>query len=154
MITILLIKVSSLSKLNSKELSNIHILGNYEKPTSPRYFKTLLESTTIDWQEIYLLPRKATINKKYHSFQDIFLSNILYLNKILFKFGTIKSPLCSFCKSVEETIIHSFSECLYAQYISNQTQTLFSAYINIPDGTSHSAILGFRDISIEHFFYY
>ena len=46
------------------------------------------------------------------------LNNVHYLNKISFKFGKVKSPLSSFCKSVEETIIHLFSEeCLCARFI-------------------------------------
>lgn len=37
-----------LGKLNSKELYNILILGNYENTTSQEYFEVFLESTTID----------------------------------------------------------------------------------------------------------
>ena len=62
------------------------------------------------------LPDKInTINKKHSSFQYKILNNVLYLNKLLFKFRKVTSPLCSFCKSAEETIIHLFSECLSTQ---------------------------------------
>ena len=60
-------------------------------------------------------------------------------------------PLCSFCKSAEETIIQLFSECLCAQYIWDQTQIFFLGYINIPDVTLQRAILGFTDTSTKHF---
>ena len=66
------------------------------------------------------------------------------------KFEKVKSLLCSFCKSAEETIIYLFSECLCAQYIWNQTQIFFARYITIPDVTPQSAILGFTDTSTEH----
>ena len=79
------------------------------------------------------------------------MNNVLYLNKILFKLGKVKSPLCSFCKSAEETTIHLFNECLCAQYIWNQTQIFFSDYITIPVVTLQSAILGFTDTHIDHF---
>ena len=100
--------------------------------------------------ERYLLPRKTTINTKHCLFQYKILNNVFYLNKLLCKFGKVKSPLCSFCKLAEETIIHLFSECLYAQYIWNQTKILFSGYSTVPDATPQSAILGFTDTSTEH----
>ena len=52
-------QVCSLGKLNSKELYNFLILGNYEKPTLQEYFEAFFESTTIDWKDIYLLPSKT-----------------------------------------------------------------------------------------------
>ena len=112
-------QVYSLDKLNSKEFYNILILG--KKPQLQGYFEALFESSTIVWIDIYLLPRETTINAKHGLFQCKILNNALYLNKLLFKFGKVKSPLCSYCKSAEETIIQLFSECLCAQYIWHQT---------------------------------
>ena len=114
-------------------------------------FEAFFESSTIYWKDIYLLPHKTTINTKHRSFQYKILNNVLYLNKLLFKFGNVKSPLCSFCKSAEETIIRLFSESLCAQYIWHQIQIFLSGYITIPDVTPQSAILGFTDTSTEHF---
>ena len=70
--------------------------------------------------KIFIFTTKITINTKYRSFQCKIL-NVFYLNKILFKFGNLKSSLWSFFKSAEETITHLFSKCLCAQYIWNQT---------------------------------
>ena len=130
---------------------NYVILRNHKKSTSQGYFEAFFESSTIDWKYIYLLPRKTAINTKHRSFQYKILNNVLYPNKLLFKFGKVQSPLRSFWKSAEETIIHLFSECLCAQYIWNQTQIFFSGYITIPDVTPQSVILGFTDNSTEHF---
>ena len=102
-------QVYSLGKLNSKELYNILILGNYKKPASQVYFQAFFEPSTIDWIDIYLILRKITINTKYCSFQYKILNNVLYLNKLLFKFGKAESQLCSFWKSAEEIIIYLFS---------------------------------------------
>ena len=101
--------------------------------------------------KIYLLPCKTTITTKCYSFQYRVLNNVLYLDKIILKFGKVKSPFFLFCKSAEETIINLFSECLCAQNIWNQAQIFFSGYITIPDVTPQSAIFGFTDTSIEHF---
>ena len=105
MTTILLKKqVYSLGKLNRKELYNILTLRNYKNPASEGYFESFFESLTIDGKDTYLLPHKTTISAKHRSFQ--------YNFKLLFNFGKVKSPLCSFCKSAEETIINLFSEYL------------------------------------------
>ena len=58
-----------------------------------------------------MLPRKTTVNTKYRSFQYKILNDVLYLNKILSKFGEVNSPLCSSSKSAEETIIPLYSKC-------------------------------------------
>ena len=128
-------QIHSLGKLDSKELYNILILGNYKEPTSHRYFEAFFEFSTIACKDIYPLPRKITINTKNRSFQCKILNNVLYLNKLLFKFAKGKFPFCSFCKSAEETIIHLLRECLCAQCILNQTQIFFSGYITITDVT-------------------
>ena len=91
---------------------------------SQGYLEYFFESSTVDWKGIYLLPGQNIINTKHCSFQYKILNNVLYLNKLLFKFRKVKSPLCSIYKSAEETIIHLFSEFLCAQYIWNQTQIL------------------------------
>ena len=62
-------------KLNSKEIFNILILGNYEKPTSQGYFKAFFESETIDKKYIYLLPlltqNIAHFNTKFYIMSSI-----------------------------------------------------------------------------------
>ena len=95
-----------------------------KKPMSQGYLESFFESSTVDWKGIYLLPGQNLINTKHCSFQYKILNNVLYLNKLLFKFRKVKSPLCSIYKSAEETIIHLFCEFLCAQYIWNQTQIL------------------------------
>ena len=118
---------------------------------SQGYLESFFESSTVDWKGIYLLPGQNIINTKHCSFQYKILNNVLYLNKLLFKFRKVKYPLCSFCKSAEETIIHLFSESLCTQYIWNQTQIFFSGYVTIPDVTLQSVILSFTGTSTEHF---
>ena len=58
-----------------------------------------------------MLPRQATIESSLRSFQYKILNNILYLNEKLFKFKTVDSPLCSLCKTENESTLHLFCEC-------------------------------------------
>ena len=88
-------------------MQNILILVNYEKPTSQGYFQAFSESTIIDLKDVCLSPRKNTINTKYRSFQNKILNNLKYLNKILFKFGNVRSSLFSFlCKRKKQLFIY------------------------------------------------
>ena len=87
----------TLDKLVSKELYNISLCSMYEKPTSQSYYEKLLETTNLNWKEIYILPRKVSIDTNLCMFQYKILNNILFLNKLLFKFEKVQSPLCSFC---------------------------------------------------------
>ena len=65
----------------------------------------------FDYRKIYFLPRKTTINMKLLVFQYKILNSMLYLNKMLLRFGKVRSPLCSFFKSNVETAVYLFSSC-------------------------------------------
>ena len=70
---------------------------NVEKPTAQTYLEKNFQNPELKWKDIYTLPRRATINTNLCIFQYKVLHNILYLNKMLYKFGKKVSPLCSFC---------------------------------------------------------
>ena len=101
----------SLDMLNSRELYNILVYTSRHKPTSQVYFENLFREQELNWKEIYILPRKVSLDCNVRSFQHNVLNNVLYLNKKLFIFGKMPSSLCSFCKQADETILHLFYEC-------------------------------------------
>ena len=76
----------------------------YEKPTSQSYYEKLLETTNLNWKEIYILARKVSTDTNLCMFQYKILINVLFLHKLLFKFKKLPSPLRSFCHS--ETPLH------------------------------------------------
>ena len=53
-----------------------------------------------------MLQRLTTCNAYLHSFQYKILHNILFLNKKLYLIGITKSPLCSYCNTYDETLLH------------------------------------------------
>ena len=61
----------------------------YEKLTSQSYYEKLLETTNLNWKEIYILPRQVSIDINLRMFQYKLLNNILFLNKILFKYKKV-----------------------------------------------------------------
>ena len=82
--------------LVSKELYNVSLCSMYEKPTSQSYYEKLLEKSNLNWREIFILPRKVSIDTNFRMFQYKILNNISFLNKLLFKFENVQSSLSSF----------------------------------------------------------
>ena len=90
-------QILALEKLIPKELYSLSIFLKTEIPTSHKYFIRLFPNLQCDWKDIYLLPRKVTIDAKLRIFQYKLLNNILYLNKHFFMFRKKDTKHCSFC---------------------------------------------------------
>ena len=88
------------------------ILSFKNKPTSHNYFECSFPNYNFDWEHIHLLPQIITIEQLPHNFQYNILRNILFLNKKLYTFGKIDSPLCLIFHSNDETVIHLFCDCV------------------------------------------
>ena len=139
-------QVYSITRLDSKELYKLQIILRCKKPTSQSYFENYFKTDDFDWKKIYVIPRIVTIDTKQRAFQFKILNNILYLNKRLFLFGITKNSMCSFCKTQEETIMHSSYDCVHTQLLWKKLQTYLSSHLSIPTLTPQSAIFGFIDI--------
>ena len=86
-----------LNALSNKEIYNFHITQNKETTSSRLYYQNKFNDNNFDWKNIYLLVDNVPKDSKLRAFQFKLLNNVLYLNKMVFKFGKIRSPLCSFC---------------------------------------------------------
>ena len=75
--------VISLDKLHSRELCNILVYTFPHKQTCQVYFENLFCEQELNWKEIYILPRIASLDCNVRSFQYKVLNNVLYLNKRL-----------------------------------------------------------------------
>ena len=71
---------------------------------------------------------------------------------MLFRFEKIDSPLCSFCKMVDETPFHFFYNCTKIKLLRDQLQELVSNTTSIPSLTPQSSILGHIDLSDDFLF--
>ena len=87
------------------------------KPTSQLYFENLFREQNLNWKEIYLLPRKTSLDCYVRSLQYKVLNYVLYLNEKLFTFGKSFPPLRSICKTADETIL--YLTLLMKQYSMN-----------------------------------
>ena len=135
----------SLDKLHCQELYNILVYISPHKPTSQIYFENLFRDPDLNWKEIYLVPRKVSLDCYTRSFQYKLLNNVLYLNKKVFIFGKSSSPLCSFCKNVDETILHLFYECDITKALWKSLISFFDKFLNLPFLSPQTAFLGFTN---------
>ena len=134
-----------MNKLNSATLYEILIEANKIKLTTQTYFENLFSNFNLDWKSIYLLPRRVTLDPNLRMFQYTLLNNVLYLNKMLFRFKKVDSPFCSYCNEEEETPLLLFYSCSKTKHLWNNLRQYFSRFINIPHPTPQSSILGIFD---------
>ena len=69
---------------------------------------------------------------------------------MLFRFGKIDSPLCSFCKMIDETPLHLFYNCIKTKLLWDQLKEFMSNKTSFPSLTQQSAILGHIDLSDDY----
>ena len=100
----------------------------------------------MDWKQIYLLQRLVTLDNCSHFFQCTILKNVLYLNKKLFVFRKLTSPLCPFCKISDETVLHLFYECNITLNLWNELNLFFKNEFILFDLTPQAAFLGFLNV--------
>ena len=134
-----------MNKVNIATPYEIPFEGNKIKSTSQTYFENLFLNLNPDWKSIYLLPRRVTLDTNLRMFQYKLLNNVLYLNKMLFRFRKVDSPLCSNCNEEEETPLHLFHSCLKTKQLWNKLRQYSSQFMNIPHSTPQSSILGIFD---------
>ena len=87
----------------------MQILLNRQHKIISRIF---FNNPSLTGKNIYFLIRNTTLDTKMCMFWYKVLHNILYANKMLFKFGKVISPRCSFCNLHVETIMHLFYDWL------------------------------------------
>ena len=67
-----------LEKLNSREINNIITYSAPQKSASETNFEQYFTKQYLDGKEIYLLPRKVTLDSYAHSFQCKIRNNVLF----------------------------------------------------------------------------
>ena len=129
-----------ISKLTSKMLYSILLHPIVQKPISQARIQSIL-NCDIQWPKIYSAARNITLDSYSRMFHFKCVHNILYLNERLFKMKIVQTPLCSYCRTENETVTHLFSECVYIKQIWSELQTKFQS-MNLPNLSNGNAILG------------
>ena len=130
------------------------ILSLYIHPscvsTSQKCFNELFKTDSSDWKQIHLLPHLVILGYS-RSFQYKILNNFLHLNKKLFTFRKLTSPLCTFCKLSNETVLHLFYECHIVQNLWSKLDLFFENDFALFDLTPQAAFLGFLNVDSKLF---
>ena len=74
-------------------------------------FQDQFPDVQFDWNEIYSLSLKVSLETKIREFQYTVLNNLVFTNEKLFKIKMIDSPQCTFCKNEIESLEHLFYNC-------------------------------------------
>ena len=93
------------------------------------YFENHFRAQELNWNEMYRLSWKVSLNRNIRSFKYKVLKNVLYLNKKCFIFGKSPSFLCSFCKQVDETILLLFRECSIMKELRKRQDLFFRSHL-------------------------
>ena len=86
----------------------------YQHPTSQRKWEVefdIGDDHDIDWNVVYSMPYKCTIDVKSQYFQYRFIQRILPTNEFLFKIGIVESDKCTFCGVEKESTKHLMWSC-------------------------------------------
>ena len=95
-------------------------------PSSENFFKSNFDIANENFEQIYCIPFNATIYTKLRSFQFKINHNILYTNEKLHKVKISDTPLCTFCNSEIETLVHIYLLKLYSFSVSFTLISLIS----------------------------
>lgn len=138
-------------RLTSKQIYQFLTYKIIQKPTSQTKITSILEVQPQNWKKIYCFGIRVSIDSKCRIFHFKTSHNILYLNKILNKMNLSDSPLCSYCNSAPETIVHLFCHCPIIRGLWNEIKSKIN--LPLPDLTPESAFFGFynsNDILVGH----
>ena len=73
-----------IEKLNSRQLCCLLVYTRLFTSTSQKYLNDILKADSLDWKQIYLLPRLVTVDSYSPPFQDKTLENFVYLSKAVY----------------------------------------------------------------------
>ena len=136
-------QIICLTKLNSNELYKTQTIIKYKNLASQSYFEKTYLQFKLENNFLppnYLLPRIATVDTTIRVFQYKLLNNILFLNKMLYRFGIPQGLLCSFCSLEEEISMHIYYSCNHKQILWERLKHYIQNNLDLPSLTSQSAI--------------
>lgn len=132
--------------LQSKLLYESFVSKISSTPIAQRKYVLINTHTSqLDWEKIYLLPFKTTLDTKLREFQYKLLNRILYTNKMLFRFKKVDSPLCDFCEKELKTIEHVFFYCTKVRIFWNDLKALLNSVNITVSFDIKDVLLGFLD---------
>ena len=99
------------------------------EPTAMKKYEMFnTETFQSDWERVYSLPFKITLDTKLREFHYKILHRICYTTVMLFKFGSSETPLCYFCNEELETLEHFLFHCKKVNTFWNELNTILKSW--------------------------
>ena len=132
------------TKITSRDVYLSFLQTKFKKPTAQTHFLKRVDSQ-IDWDSVYrrIYTCNMSIDPYSRFFQYKILNNCLYLNRDLFRFKIVGSPICSFCSLFSETIDDIFVYCEHSRCLHRKIRIWTkSVGIILPELNIPNIILG------------
>ena len=127
--------VNVFNGLTTKSVYKCFVNFKCERPVSEIKFEQRYTVAKEDWDDLYMIPYRATCESHLIAFQFKVNHNILYTNEMLFKTGMVHSSSCSFCNAELETVDHMLFNCFVLkplwEYILNKYLSVIDVNINL-----------------------
>ena len=126
--------VQSFSETFLKSKYPVKFLNKHQTKSEPlqeikseHKWNIVFEDENLNWNQIYTMSLKCTIDQKLRNFQYKFLMQIVRTNDFLLKCNLVQSNLCDFCNMNIETVKHLFWECVFTQHFWNELANVLNA---------------------------
>ena len=97
--------------ISSKQIYEIFLGKKQILPNAQRKLTDKYPDINVEWDKVYSLPFRSTLDSKTREFQYKILNCIVYTNEKLYRFGLVASPSCTFCQKSAESIEHLLFSC-------------------------------------------
>ena len=125
--------------LKTKDIYNICISKKFKDSTAKDFFVRKFDVRCEEWEKIYTLVGKATIDMRMRMFQYKILNNVLYLNRQLYHIKIVNSPLCG--QNVESAT-HLFFRFIESRKLWIEIKIWSTSCIILPELTEKTIDLG------------
>ena len=85
--------------ISSKQTYEIFLRKKQIPPTAKRKLTDKYPDINVEWDKVYSLPFRSTLESKTREFQYKILNCIVYTNEILYRFGLAASPSCTLSRN-------------------------------------------------------
>ena len=106
---------TKLSQVKTNQIYDSLVRKTFIPPTAKKTLSGKFGIGKELWPKIYMLSSKCAIDTRTRVFQYKILSNVLYLNKHLYKMKVVESPLFSLCQKENNTFEYLFVDCTFSK---------------------------------------
>lgn len=97
--------------MTSRCIYNVLVKRIFKPPTSENKFADEYHINNNEWNNIYLMPFKCTVDVRTRLFQYKINLNCLMTNSRLHKMKLVDNAMCTFCNNHIESLKHLFWDC-------------------------------------------